>query len=258
MKKKLLINSQISVGSYHNMIASIIKLSQENKSSYICVSNVHMLVEAFLSSSFSKLLNDADIATPDGMPLAKAISFLYNTQQDRVAGMNIMPDLISKINKTSLSIYLYGSTEEILTKIKDRIKDEYPNVNLCGTYSPPFRELTNDEKTDVIKKINSLNPDFVFVALGCPKQEKWMAEHKNKIHSCMIGLGGAFEVFAKVKSRAPQWMQNYSLEWLHRLAKDPKRLWKRYLFTNSIFIFLLLKQILDIKVFKKITKLYGN
>ena len=101
--------------------------------------------------------------------------------------------------------------------------------------------------------INGKNPDFVFVALGCPKQEKWMAEHKEKIHSCMIGLGGAFEVYADVKERAPQWMQEYSLEWVYRLIQEPGRLWKRYLTTNIPFVFLLLKQLFIVRFLKKET-----
>ncbi len=117
-------------------------------------------------------------------------------------------------------------------------------------YSPPFRELTKEEKEDIVQRINNINPDFVFVALGCPKQEKWMAEHKNKVNSCMIGFGGALEVYAGVKDRAPKWMQDYSLEWLYRFIQDPKRLWKRYLVTNSLFIILLCIQIVQLRVFK--------
>lgn len=191
----------------------------------------------------------ADIATPDGMPLARAMRVLYSVDQDRVSGMDLMPDLMKTSEEKSLSIFLYGSTYEVLKAITAKAKKEFPNLKLY-TYSPLFRPLSQEEKEDIVTMINRHNPDFVFVALGCPKQEKWMTEHKNKIHSCMIGLGGAFEVYANLKDRAPQWMQDYSLEWLYRFVQDPKRLWKRYLMTNPLFIGLLFIQLVNLKVFK--------
>jgi N-acetylglucosaminyldiphosphoundecaprenol N-acetyl-beta-D-mannosaminyltransferase len=194
-------------------------------------------------------VNNANIATPDGMPLAKAMKWLYGIKQDRVAGMDLMPDLMRVCEEKNLSIFLYGSTDSVLSKIVAKVQIEFPKLSLY-TYSPPFRTLEDKEKEEIIYMINEKKPDFVFVALGCPKQEKWMAEHLNKINSCMIGLGGALEVYADVKDRAPQWMQDYSLEWLYRLVQDPKRLWKRYLITNTLFVILLAIQIINIKIFK--------
>jgi N-acetylglucosaminyldiphosphoundecaprenol N-acetyl-beta-D-mannosaminyltransferase len=183
------------------------------------------------------------------MPLAKAIEYLYGIKQDRVAGMDLAPDIMKRCADENLSIFVYGLTDETLKLFEQKVKKEFPKLKL-KTYSPPFRTLNANEKVEVVDMINSFNPDFVFVALGCPKQEKWMAEHYGKINSCMIGLGGALEVYAGVKSRAPLWMQKYSLEWLYRLMQDPKRLWKRYFYTNTLFIVLLLKQIIQVRVFK--------
>jgi len=243
MQKFKIINSFISIGEYNEFISSILQLSNKKKSSYICVSNVHMTIEVYKDEKFEKIVNHSNITTPDGMPLAKAIKLLYSVNQERVAGMDLMPDLMKKSEEVGKSIFLYGSTDEVLNIIKRKAQKEFPALKL-ETYSPPFRELNDIEKNEIIHKINDFNPDFVFVALGCPKQEKWMAEHKGKINSCMIGLGGALEVYAGVKNRSPKWMQNNSLEWLYRLIQDPKRLWKRYLYTNSLFIILLLKQFL--------------
>lgn len=251
MQKQKIINSLISTKSYQSFIESFIQLSNINSSSYICVSNVHMVIEGYKDPRFQEIINNANLATPDGMPLAKAIKWLYGIKQERVAGMDIMPDLMRECARQNLSIYLYGSTDEILSKIIQKASYNFPNLKICGAYSPPFRELTPQEKKEIIQKINQKNPHFVFIALGCPKQEKWMAEHKGKVQSCMIGLGGAFEVYAGIKSRAPLWMQNSSLEWLYRLLQDPKRLWKRYLYTNSLFAILLSKQIIATKFFKK-------
>lgn len=253
MKKKQILKSLISIGSYQSFIDNLLIYSKLQTSSYICVANVHMLIEGYQDSDFQHVINQADISTPDGMPLAKAIKWLYRMDQERVAGMDLMPDLMNVCEEQKLSIYLYGSTDEVLSKIVDRAKIEFPNLDICGMYSPPFKYLNDIEKKEIVKQINTSNPNFVFVALGCPKQEKWMAEHQGKINSCMIGLGGAFEVYAELKNRAPFWMQKASLEWLYRFMQDPKRLWKRYLYTNSLFVILFLKQFLLIKIFSKET-----
>jgi N-acetylglucosaminyldiphosphoundecaprenol N-acetyl-beta-D-mannosaminyltransferase len=250
MNNKLVLKSRVSVASYSNMLEAIMKLTTEKQSSYVCVSNVHMVIEAYMDKNFLKIMNNADITTPDGMPLAKAINLLYGLNQDRVAGMDLMPDMMKECNLQNRSIFLYGSTLEVLEKIIAKVKIEYPNLRL-DSYSPPFRELSPDEEKNIVEKINSGSYDFVFVALGCPKQEKWMNEHKDKIQSCMIGLGGAFEVFAGTKDRAPQWMQDYSLEWIYRLVQDPKRLWKRYMYTNTLFVVLFIKQVVYYRFFGK-------
>lgn len=249
LEKNVIIDSCISTGAYSSFIEQLTNLANIQKSSYVCIANVHMLVEGYLDKSFQSIVNHADTATPDGMPLVKAMKMLYGIDQDRVAGMDLMPELMRVSEEKGLSIFLYGSTEEILKQIVTMAKAEFPALNL-NVFSPPFRELSEKEKSEIVEKINCCNPDFVFVALGCPKQEKWMAEHKGKIHSCMIGLGGAFEVYAGVKERAPKWMQHNSLEWLYRLVQDPKRLWKRYLVTNTLFIILFLKQLVKTRLFK--------
>jgi len=251
LKKKQILKSLISIGSYQSFIDNLLICSKVQISSYVCVANVHMLIEGYQDSDFQYVINQADIATPDGMPLAKAIKWLYGMDQERVAGMDLMPDLMKVCVEQNLSIYLYGSTDKVLSKIVDKAKIEFPNLDICGMYAPPFRHLDNMEKEEIVKQINTANPHFVFVALGCPKQEKWMAEHRGKINSCMIGLGGAFEVYAKLKERAPLWMQKASLEWLYRFIQDPKRLWKRYLYTNSLYVVLFLKQFLLKKIFSK-------
>lgn len=252
--KQTIINSKINSGTYNDFLTSLESLAIAYASSYVCVANVHMLIEGYRDPVFQEIINNADLATPDGMPLAKAMKWLYGIQQDRVAGMDLMSDLIEISAQKKLSIYLYGSTDEVLLKVIQKASDDFHNINICGAYSPPFRKLTNQEKETIIEQINNTNPNFVFVALGCPKQEKWMAEHRGKINSCMIGLGGAFEVYAEVKNRAPLWMQKASLEWLYRLIQDPKRLWKRYFYTNSLFIVLLLKQLFQVKFLYRLFK----
>jgi N-acetylglucosaminyldiphosphoundecaprenol N-acetyl-beta-D-mannosaminyltransferase len=236
MNKKEILGVNISIGSFRLFIERLFLLSEDEFSSYVCVCNVHMLIEAKNKNSFNELLNNADVVTPDGNPVAQALSFKYNYNQERVAGMDLLPILIEESAKRKRSIYFYGSSVEVLDNIKKRINFDHPSLGI-KMYSPPFRLLTEKEDQDVIKEINCFNPDFVFVALGCPKQEKWMAQHKGKINSCMIGLGGAFPVYAGLQNRAPKWMSNNSLEWLYRFFLEPKRLLRRYFVTNFLFIY---------------------
>ena len=242
MKKKVF-DSFISIGSFNKLINNIFLLSEENISSYVCVCNVHMLVEAQQDHGFNELLNNADIVTPDGMPIAKVLSWKYKINQERVSGMDMLPTLIKECAIRNKSIYFYGSTNDVLANIKKNTKKDFFKLK-TKFYSPPFRELIKEEKQEIINDINNFNPDFVFVALGCPKQEKWMATHKGAINSCMIGLGGAFSVYAGLQKRAPKWMSNNSLEWLYRLLIEPNRLFGRYFFTNSLFIWYICKYIL--------------
>jgi N-acetylglucosaminyldiphosphoundecaprenol N-acetyl-beta-D-mannosaminyltransferase len=241
MQKRKILNSNLSIGKYDEFIQEMTSLAQQKISSYVCVSNVHMVIEAYKDKGFSEIVNNADIATPDGMPLAKFIQLIYGIKQDRVAGMDIMPSILKEAESKSLTIYLYGSTNEVLELIIAKANREYPNLKIAGYYAPPFRSLSEEEKNEIIDRINNSNSNFVLVALGCPKQEKWMAENKNKINSCMLGVGGAFSVFAGIQKRAPLWMQKISLEWLFRFFQEPQRLWKRYLVTNSLFSLLMIK-----------------
>lgn len=246
MKKKI-INTEVSLGSYQEQVNNIINLPKKKKSSYVCVCNVHMLIEAHDSHQFGEFINNADIVTPDGMPVAKAFKILYGISQPRVPGMDLMESLFADIQKNKMSVFLYGSTDSVLSSISTKAKKDFPLLNIIGKLSPPFRNITEDESREINREINLNSPDFVFVALGCPKQEKWMADNLNKINSCMIGLGGAFPVYAGIVPRAPNWMQNYGLEWLYRLIKEPKRLWKRYFYTNIMFIYLLVVQTIKLK-----------
>ncbi len=242
MKKVSVISSLISSGSYQDMVEKVFELSDQLPSSYVCVSNVHMVIEAYNNKEFNQILNQADLATPDGKPLAIAMSLLYKKHQPRVAGMDLLPDLLQESAMRGKSVYFYGGTQSTLDLIEKRVKSELPNLTVAGLYSPPFRKLSDQEEEDIINMINNSGADLLFVSLGCPKAEYWMARHKGKINCCMLGVGGAFPVYAGTQKRAPRWMQNLALEWLYRLVLEPKRLWKRYLTTNSQFLYLFISQ----------------
>lgn len=250
LKKYKIIRSLVSSGTYAAFLEEIMALSVRDESSYVCVANVHMMIEAYKDAEFQAIVDNADITTPDGMPLAKGMRLLYGFHQDRVAGMDLMPDLLREAAARDVSVFLYGSTDSTLQKIAEIARREHPSIDICGYYSPPFRALDDEQKSAIVARINAAAPGFVFVALGCPKQERWMAEHKTLIPSCMIGLGGAFDVYAGNAKRAPVWMQQMALEWVYRLYQEPRRLFKRYLVTNTTFVALFLMQLLS-KPFKK-------
>ena len=243
LQRRKVISINISTGKYKDFIKEILFLAKKKESSYICVANVHMTIEAYNDENFKNIVNSADIITPDGMPLVKALKLLYRVEQDRVSGPDLMPDLLRKAESQGLSVFFYGSTEEVLKAIIKRARVEYPKLQIAGTYSPPFRELTGEEKEEIAELINDSGANIVFVSLGCPKQEKWMAEMKGKINAVMIGVGAAFPIYAGTQKRAPRWMQKLVLEWFYRLCQEPRRLFKRYFYTNFKFLYLISKEL---------------
>ena len=203
-----------------------------------------MLIEAYKDEAFNQVVSQSDMSTPDGVPLRIAMRILYGIPQERIAGMDAFPDLLKEAAKRKKSVFLYGSTQQVLDAIKERASKELPDLQIAGMHSPPFRKLTEEEEKDIIDTINGSGADLIFVALGCPKQERWAAAHQGKIKGCFLAVGAAFAVYAGLQDRAPKWMQDLSLEWFHRLIQEPKRLWKRYLVTNSLFLFLFMKSYL--------------
>lgn len=206
---------------------------QDLKGDYICVSNVHTTVTSYEDENYRNIQNNALMAIPDGGPLSSIGRKRGFSSMDRTAG----PSLMEEIFKDKEYIhYFYGSTEETLGLLEKKLKEKYSGIKIVGMYSPPFRKLTKEEDEKVIEKINNCNPDFVWIGLGAPKQEIWMAEHQGKVNGLMVGVGAGFDYFAGNIKRAPLWMQKSNLEWLYRLIQDPKRLFKRYFVTNTKFI----------------------
>ena len=246
-----IISLNISSGNYADFINKIALMAQSKYSSYVCVANVHMCIEAYRDVNFNNVVNQADLITPDGMPLVFALKALYGIRQDRVAGMDLLPDLLKLAENKNLKVFFYGGTPEMLEKTNVFITDHYPLLTQKQFYSPPFRDLYVEEQKEIVNRINEFGAHLVFVVLGCPKQEKFMASMKGKINACMIGIGGALPVMIGLQRRAPLWLQKISLEWLFRLLQEPKRLFKRYLITNTLFIYLFFKEFMKIKIIRK-------
>ena len=234
--------------SFRESLEEVCTKGLAHQKGFVCFANVHMTIEAKTDPAFAHLLEKAMLLLPDGKPLAVACNWLYRKKQERVAGMDFMPALFRQSDKINGKIFLYGSTETVLEKIKEIARVQYPRATIVGSISPPFRQLEPAELNAHIDLINASGAHFVLVALGCPKQEKWMATNYQSINAILLGLGGAFPVMAGVHKRSPKWMQDWSLEWLYRLFQQPGRMFKRYLYTNSIFIWCLTKELLARKL----------
>jgi N-acetylglucosaminyldiphosphoundecaprenol N-acetyl-beta-D-mannosaminyltransferase len=242
LKKQEVLGFPISLGTSREINDEILTLARSGRSSYVCVAAVHQVIEAYRDRSFSKISHGAAVVTPDGMPISWALRILFGIRQERVAGMDLLPALLRDAAEKGISVYFYGGTDEMLQKTNQHVRAEYPELVVAGSYSPPFRPLTSQEEADIAETINSSKAQLVFVVLGCPKQERWMQTMHNRINATMVGIGAALPVMVGIQRRAPQWMQHSGLEWLHRLAQEPKRLWKRYCVTNSMFIYLVMAE----------------
>lgn len=251
MKTMQIFNFPITVGKYQDYIEYIMNSAANGRSQYVYVANVHMVVEAFWNKSFSEKVRHAGLVTPDGKPLTWALRLLHGIKQDRVAGMDMLPALLKQSEKRQTPVYIYGGTETLLSRTQQYLGSNYPDLCIKGLYSPPFRDLTPEEEARTIERINSSGAKLLFVVLGCPKQESWMANMAGKINAVMIGIGGALPVLIGMQKRAPKWMQNAGLEWLFRLLQEPRRLFKRYFVTNSIFLYLLSRELVARTFIKK-------
>lgn len=253
MQKSKLLSMNVNTGGYADFVTAILQKSAAGESDYACVANVHMLVEAHKNPDFARVVNGASIITPDGKPLTWALKLMHGIRQDRVAGMDLLPDLLQEAEKKGLPVFIYGGSEDMLNNTEAYLQQQYPNLVLAGMHSPPFRTLTFKEEDRVVQKISNSGAKLVFVVLGCPKQERWMAAMKGRIPAFMIGIGGALPVLIGHQKRAPLWMQKSGLEWLFRLMQEPGRLARRYAVTNSYFLYLFFSAYLRKKLVRSLS-----
>ncbi len=256
--KKRILSINVSNGSHQDFVDSIFKYAENKQSAYVCFANVHMLVEAYNSPAFSTVVNSADIVAPDGLPVAKSFSLLYNTSQKRIDGTSIMKKVMRDCAVNGKKVFFYGGTQEMLDKTTPYLQSNYPGLNVSGMYAPPFRVLSKEEKEGVVEQIKASGAVIVFVVLGCPKQESWMHEMKGKIPAVMLGIGGALPMMLGIQKRAPLWVQKAGMEWFYRFSQEPKRLFHRYASTNSTFIYLLVSEMIRTKIFKLNPSLAAN
>lgn len=206
---------------------------------------VHGLVESNRSVSLQEKISKISMVVPDGQPVKWALNFFFKANlKDRVYGPELTVWVLRKANMLGLKVYLYGSTSATLEKFSAFIKYHFPAITIVGTHVDRFREATPEEFISDTEKINASGANIVLVGRGCPRQEVWVSDHLNRVHAPMLAVGAAFDFHAGVLKQAPAWMQKNGLEWLYRLIQEPKRLWRRYLITNSIFIYLIVRKMI--------------
>ncbi|GHU70343.1 glycosyl transferase [Clostridia bacterium] len=210
----------------------------------VSFTNVSGLVSAHRQPTIIEALNSSTINAVDGMPICWIGKFLGIKDCERNSGPDPMKEIITHGLGKGWRHFFYGTTEETLSLLNKKLIEQFPGINIVGMFAPPFRELTNQEDKQIINTINRAKPDYVWIGLGAPKQDIWMMHHKSLIQNCrMLGVGAAFNFFAGTVNRSPKWMSNHGLEWLYRFISEPRRLWKRYLIGNILFIYYLLTDI---------------
>ncbi|MET0508826.1 MAG: WecB/TagA/CpsF family glycosyltransferase [Burkholderiaceae bacterium] len=225
----------IDVVDWQQVVERIEGWAVRRRSSVVAICNSHSVVTASEDPELAQALASADMATADGMPIAWMMRRLGYPTQERINGPDLMLRYCETAERTGTSIFLFGSTEPVLARLAASLRDRFPGLRIAGQLSPPFRPLTEAEDAEVCARIAESGAGVVFVSLGCPKQEKWMDAHRGRIPAVMVGVGAAFDYHAGTLTRAPTWMRERGLEWLHRLASEPGRLWRRYLVTNTLF-----------------------
>jgi N-acetylglucosaminyldiphosphoundecaprenol N-acetyl-beta-D-mannosaminyltransferase len=211
---------------------------------YVCVTGVHGVMESRRDERLQQIHNAAGLVTPDGMPLVWWTRSCGWRHARRVYGPDLLLTCCQRSITTGYRHFFYGGQEGVADLLVRRLTKRFPALAVAGTYTPPFRALTKQEDEDVVQMINAAAPDIVWVGLGTPKQEYWMADHVDRLEApVLIGVGAAFDFHAGLKRQAPRWMQQSGLEWLFRLSSEPRRLWKRYLLNNPAFVWLALEKV---------------
>lgn len=235
---KLILGSRIDATSYSDACDRIQRWVQTGISGYVIAANVHVVMTAHGNQTFQQVVNGASLVTPDGMPLVWGLRLLGIPKQQRVYGPDLMLAWCDRAAQTGLPIYLYGGTEVMLQELVNRLVQRFPQLAIAGYHAPPFRPLTPLEEEQDVQRIKASGAAVVFVGLGCPKQEFWMARQQLHISAVMVGVGAAFSFHSGEVSQAPRWMMRLGLEWFYRLCSEPRRLWQRYLVNNPLFVIL--------------------
>jgi N-acetylglucosaminyldiphosphoundecaprenol N-acetyl-beta-D-mannosaminyltransferase len=233
-QKLRIVSLDVDVVEFDELIKRIDEL-RVSGGGYVCFSTVHMVMEAFDDKDYADIVNAADIIVPDGMPLVWMQKLATIPNATRVRANDLMIGLCRFAEAKGLSVGFYGASEEVIERIRERISRDFPRLSVAYAFSPPFRPLTETEDESIVNEITAARPDFLFVGLGCPKQERWMNAHRDRSDAVMLGVGASFDFFAGNVSECPPWIGAMGLEWLFRLVQEPRRLWKRYLVHNPRF-----------------------
>ena len=242
LENRYILGMRVDATSYEDATQRIVAWAQTRESKYVCISNVHMTMETYDNPTFARLVNDAALVTPDGMPLVLGLRALGVKNASRVYGPTLTLHVCEAAAQMGIKIGLYGGTPESLAAFVEFLQKRFPGIQIACQIAPPFRPLTPEEDAAYTQEIVESGAEILFVGIGCPRQEFWMKAHHNQIPAVMLGVGAAFDFHSGRVKQAPSWMQKISMEWLFRLAMEPKRLWKRYFLHNPRFVLFFLVQ----------------
>jgi N-acetylglucosaminyldiphosphoundecaprenol N-acetyl-beta-D-mannosaminyltransferase len=237
------LGTRVDATSYPDALSRIARWARSQESRYVCVSTVNNVMVARRDPGFRRVMNDADLVTPDGMPLVWALRWLGLPDATRVRGTDLMISVLDGAARQEVPVGVYGGDPKALEAFVHRVRTRWPGLDVAYAYSPPFRTPSLEEEDKVVREITESGARILFVALGCPKQERWMARHRGRLSAVMVGVGAAIDFVAGTKKEAPRFLQDAGLEWLFRLATEPRRLWRRYLPQNPVFMALLALQV---------------
>lgn len=248
-KKYDLFGVQVSATTYDESVALILQAAKQRMATITSFCAAHAIVTASRDRALLQKINTFHVIGPDGHPVRWALNLLYRAGlSDRVYGPELMLRICDRAAEEGVSVYLYGSSPAVIEKLRLKLIGLFPKLLIAGAESPPFRALTHEEDGAVVRMINESGAGIVFIGLGCPKQDHFAYDHREKIEAVQVCVGAAFDFHAELKKMAPVWMQRNGLEWLFRLLQEPGRLWRRYLVTNTLFIQKLLVQWLSHKI----------
>lgn len=250
LASKSVLGMRVDATSYADAARRIVGWARAGRSSYVCVANVHMTMETIDSEPYRRVVNGADIVTPDGRPLVWALRWLGVEGASQVRGADLISHVVERAARENVPVGLYGGTEEALDALVPALEERFPGVEIACRISPPFRPLTAEEDEAYVREISASGAGVLLVGLGCPKQEIWMSEHLGRVPAAMVGVGAAFDFFSGRARQAPRWMQSAGLEWAYRFAKEPRRLWKRYLKHNPRFAAMFAAQYTGLKTYE--------
>ena len=247
MKSRHILGIRIDATSYEDAARKVVAQASSGEPGYVCAANVHMVMEAFDDQEFMRIINGAVIVTPDGMPLVWGLRGLGIERATQVRGPELTLHVCEAAAASGIPIALYGGTEESLKAFIVFLNDKFPGIRVECAIAPPFRPLSEDEDEDYTRRIVASGAKILFVGIGCPKQERWMARHASRIPAIMLGVGAAFDFHSGRVRQAPLVLQRMGLEWLYRFCMEPRRLWKRYLKHNPRFVFFFGVQLIKTK-----------
>lgn len=246
-----ILGMRVDATSYEDASEQVVRCAGGGESAYVCLANVHMTMESYDSEKFQRVVNGADLVVPDGVPLVWALRALGEKDATQVRGADLVMRVAERAAEEGIPVGLYGGTPGTIRDFADLLKSRFPGIRVASVISPPFRPLTPEEDAAFTREIVDSGARILLVGIGCPRQERWIAEHKGRIPAAMLGVGAAFDFHTGRVRQAPRLVQRLGLEWVFRMLMEPRRLWKRYAKHNPRFVWLFLLQLMRLRFYNK-------